>query len=179
MKSVYLPLFQPFVFRSGLQVANRIVMAPMTNWSSDSEGFVTDEEILYYQRRSGQVGMVITACAYVTPNGKGFHGEIAADRDETIPSLRRLAAAIQGKGSRAILQIYHGGRECPIDLVPDGDVVSAGNVPSTQNMSVIPRTLSDQEILSIIGDFGEATRRAIEAGFDGVEIHGANGYLPH
>lgn len=177
MNPTFNPLFQPFTFPSGLQVPNRIVMAPMTNWSSHPDGSVSEEELRYYERRSGQVGMVITACAYVTPNGKGFHGEFAADRDEMIPSLRRLASAIQSQGSKAILQLYHGGRECPAELVPEGDVVSAGNVPNAQNPSVIPRTLTHDEIVSIIRDFGEATRRAIETGYDGVEIHGANGYL--
>ncbi|OWR30563.1 NADH-dependent flavin oxidoreductase [Saccharibacillus sp. O23] len=177
MNPTFNPLFQPFTFPSGLQIPNRIVMAPMTNWSSDPDGSVSEEELRYYERRSGQVGTVITACAYVTPNGKGFHGEFAADRDEMIPSLRRLASAIQSQGSKAILQLYHGGRECPAELVPGGDVVSAGNVPNAQNPSVIPRPLTSAEIVSIIRDFGEATRRAIEAGYDGVEIHGANGYL--
>lgn len=177
MNPTFTPLFQPFTFPNGLQVHNRIVMAPMTNWSSDPDGSASEEELRYYERRSGQVGTVITACAYVTPNGKGFHGELAADRDEVIPNLRRLAAAIQSQGSKAILQLYHGGRECPAELVPESDVVSAGNVPNAQSPSVIPRALTHDEIVSIIRDFGEATRRAIEAGYDGVEIHGANGYL--
>ncbi|WP_079909348.1 NADH-dependent flavin oxidoreductase [Paenibacillus sp. 32352] len=177
MNPIYKPLFQSYTFPSGVQLSNRIVMAPMTNWSSNPDGTVTDEEIQYYERRSGQVGMVITACAYVTPNGKGFHGEFSADSDEMIPSLRRLASAIKDKGSKAVLQIFHGGRECPPELVPQGDVVSAGSVPSSQNPSVTPRALSSEEVASIIKDFGEATRRAIEAGFDGIEIHGANGYL--
>lgn len=177
MNIIYNPLFQPLTFRSGLKVHNRIVMAPMTNWSSHPDGSVSDEELRYYERRSGQVGILITACAYVTPNGKGFHGEIAADRDELIPSLQQLASTIKEKGSKAILQLYHGGRECPAELVPERDVVSAGNVPSVQNPTVVPRALTHTEIVSIIKDFGEATRRAIEAGYDGVEIHGANGYL--
>ncbi|CAM4083909.1 NADH-dependent flavin oxidoreductase [Saccharibacillus endophyticus] len=177
MNPIFNPLFQPFTFRSGLQIPNRIVMAPMTNWSSHPDGSVSEEELRYYERRSGQVGLVITACVYVTPNGKGFHGEFAADRDDMIPSLQRLASAIQGRGTKAILQLYHGGRECPAELVPEGDVVSAGNVPNAQNPSVIPRPLTHTEIVSIVKDFGEATRRAIEAGYDGIEIHGANGYL--
>jgi 2,4-dienoyl-CoA reductase-like NADH-dependent reductase (Old Yellow Enzyme family) len=170
-------LFEPFEFRSGIQLKNRVVMAPMTNWSSNPDGTVTDAELKYYARRAGGVGMVITACTYVTANGKGFHGEFGADHDEMIPSLRRLATTIKEKGSKAVLQIFHGGRECPAELVPNGDVVSAGNVPSSQNPDVTPRPLSDEEIVAIIKDFGEATRRAIEAGYDGVEIHGANGYL--
>lgn len=178
MKPSYIPLFEAFSLKSGIQLKNRVVMAPMTNFSSNEDGTVSDAEIEYYARRSGGVGLVITACIYVSPNGKGFQGEFAGDSDEMIPSLRRLAAAIKGKGAKAVLQIFHGGRECPPGLVPNGDVVSASAVASEQNnKGVVPRALSEAEIESIIRDFGATTRRAIEAGFDGIEIHGANGYL--
>jgi 2,4-dienoyl-CoA reductase-like NADH-dependent reductase (Old Yellow Enzyme family) len=121
--------------------------------------------------------MVITACTFVTPNGKGFPGEFAGDRDEMVPSLKSLATAIKEQGAKAILQIFHGGRECPSELVPNGDVVSASEVVSEQPNRKVPRALIEDEIQSIIKAFGETARRAIEAGFDGVEIHGANGYL--
>lgn len=177
MKELYQPLFESFTFRSGVQVKNRIVMAPMTNFSSNEDGTVTDDELRYYERRSGGVGMVVTACIYVSPGGKGFPGQFAGDSDDMIPSMSRLAASIKEKGAKAVLQIYHGGRECPVALVPGGDVVSASAVASQQNGGVVPRALSEAEIEAIIRDFGQTTRRAIEAGYDGVEIHGANGYL--
>jgi 2,4-dienoyl-CoA reductase-like NADH-dependent reductase (Old Yellow Enzyme family) len=179
MNEKYQPLFESFTYRSGVEVKNRLVMAPMTNFSSNPDGTVTDGEIEYYERRSNGVGMVITACTYATPNGKGFNGEFAADRDEMIPSLKRLASAIQARGAKAVLQIFHGGRECPPDLVPGGETVSASDVAPDREGAVAPRPLTDEEIVAIIRDFGEATRRAIEAGYDGVEIHGANGYLIH
>jgi 2,4-dienoyl-CoA reductase-like NADH-dependent reductase (Old Yellow Enzyme family) len=177
MNTKYKPLFEEITLRSGIQLKNRIIMAPMTNWSSHEDGTVSDAEINYYVRRSSGVGMVVTACTYVTRNGKGFAGEFGGDTDEMIPSLQRLASAIKGQGAKALLQIFHGGRLCPPELVPNGDVVSASDIPSDQNGNVIPRPLTEAEIEAIIRDFGEATRRAIEAGFDGVEIHGANGYL--
>ncbi|MFF2445521.1 NADH-dependent flavin oxidoreductase [Neobacillus sp. NPDC058068] len=176
MNLKYAPLFESFTIGKGIQLKNRIVMAPMTNFSSNSDGTVSDAEVKYYERRSNGVGMVITACTYVTRNGKGFHGEFGGDHDEMIPSLRRLASAIKEKGAKAILQIFHGGRQVPPELV-DGDVVSASAIPSEGEGKPVPRTLSETEIESIIRDFGETTRRAIEAGYDGVEIHGANGYL--
>ena len=179
MNSKYEPLFQPITLPSGIQLDNRVVMAPMTNWSSNQDGTVSDEEVAYYSRRSNGVGMVVTACAYVTLNGKGFQGEFGSDRDDLIPSLRRLASAIKEQGAKAVLQIFHGGRMCPPDLVPNGEIVSASAVPAEQGVvsDQVPRALTETEIQSIIRDFGESTRRAIEAGFDGVEIHGANGYL--
>jgi 2,4-dienoyl-CoA reductase-like NADH-dependent reductase (Old Yellow Enzyme family) len=177
MNQKYEQLFQPLDLRSGQRLKNRIVMAPMTNFSSHPDGTVTDAEVNYYIRRSHGVGMVVTACTYVTPNGKGFEGEFAADRDEMIPSLRKLASAIKEQGAKAVLQIFHGGRQCPPGLVPNGDVVSASAIPGEGEGSVTPRALHDSEVEDIIHAFGETTRRAIQAGYDGVEIHGANGYL--
>lgn len=171
------PLFEPFSFRSGIQIKNRVVLAPMTNFSSHPDGTVSDAEIAYYERRAKGIGMAITACTYVTPNGKGFHGEFAGDRDEMIPSLRRLAKALKNQGTKAVLQIFHGGRECPPELVPGGETVSASAIPSEKEGAPVPRALEETEIDEIIRAFGQTTRRAIEAGYDGVEIHGANGYL--
>jgi 2,4-dienoyl-CoA reductase-like NADH-dependent reductase (Old Yellow Enzyme family) len=177
MNLKYQPLFEPLALRSGVQLKNRIVMAPLTNFSSNADGTVSDAEVDYYIRRAKGVGMVITACTYVTPNGKGFAGEFGADSDDMIPSLRRLATALKDQGTKAVLQIFHGGRMCPPELVPNGETVSASDVAPEQEGAAIPRALTDQEIEEIIHAFGETTRRAIEAGFDGVEIHGANGYL--
>jgi 2,4-dienoyl-CoA reductase-like NADH-dependent reductase (Old Yellow Enzyme family) len=176
MNKKYSPLFESFTFKNGVQLKNRIVMAPMTNFSSNPDGSVTEAEVNYYARRSNGVGMVVTACTYVTANGKGFPGEFGADRDELIPSLRQLATGIKQQGAKAILQIFHGGRQCPPDLV-NGDLVSASAVPAEGEGKPVPRELSSSEVEEIIRAFGETTRRAIEAGYDGVEIHGANGYL--
>jgi len=177
MNPNYQDLFSPFTFENGIELKNRLVMAPMTHYSSNPDGTVTDEELTYYARRSKGVSMVITACTYVTPNGKGFHNEFAGDRDEMIPSLSQLAKAIKDQGAKAILQIFHGGRMCPPDLVPNGDIVSASAVPVEIEGAKTPRALTESEVDEIIDAFGETTRRAIEAGYDGVEIHGANGYL--
>lgn len=177
MNSKYEPLFESLTLRSGIQLKNRIVMAPLTNFSSNADGTVSDAEVEYYIRRAKGVGMVITACTYVTPNGKGFVGEFAADSDEMIPSLRRLATALKEQGTKAVLQIFHGGRMCPPELVPNGETVSASDIAPEQAGATVPRALTDKEIEELIHAFGETTRRSIEAGFDGVEIHGANGYL--
>lgn len=177
MNEKYKPLFDSFTFQNGINLKNRLIMAPMTNFSSNEDGTVTDAEVKYYARRSKGVSMVVTACTYVTSNGKGFQGEFGADTDEMIPSLRKLASAIKAESAKAVLQIFHGGRECPPELVPNGDIVSASNVQSERNSAKAPRALTEAEVNEIIAAFGETTRRAIEAGFDGVEIHGANGYL--
>jgi 2,4-dienoyl-CoA reductase-like NADH-dependent reductase (Old Yellow Enzyme family) len=182
MNEKFKPLFEPFTFSNGITVDNRLVMAPMTNFASNNEdGTVTNEEIEYYKRRINGLGMVITAVAYVTPGGKGFHGQIGADNDSQIPGLKRLATTIKSNGAKAVLQIFHVGKLCSTELIPNGDLVSASAVaPEAQDNTAekpVPRALENAEIENIIKDFGEATRRAIKAGFDGVEIHGANGYL--
>lgn len=175
MNSKYQPFFQDFSFSDKLMLKNRIVMAPMTNFSSNEDGTVSKAELDYYRVRSKGVSMVITACTYVTANGKGFPGEFAGHADDMIESLALLASAIKEEGAKAVLQIFHGGRSCPPELVPNGELVSASNV--AQDPLPAPRPLTEEEIGEIIKAFGLTTKRAIEAGFDGVEIHGANGYL--
>lgn len=176
----YSPLLDPFQFKNGVSLKNRLVMAPMTNFSSNEEGEVTQSELNYYIRRSKGVGMVVTACVYVSRGGKGFPGQFGSDDDKLIPSLKQLADAIKNEGAKAVIQIYHGGSQSRSELLLDGQPVSASNVPPTLmngSYGPVPRPLAHEEIEGIIADFGATTRRAIEAGFDGVEIHGANGYL--
>jgi 2,4-dienoyl-CoA reductase-like NADH-dependent reductase (Old Yellow Enzyme family) len=162
---------------SGVVAQNRIVMAPMTTFSGNPDGTVSDQELAYYKRRAKGIGTLVTACAYVTPEGKGFFGQIGAHTDEMIPSLTKLAATIKSEGALAILQIYHGGRMSPPSEVPNGEVLSASNVPAEREGAPIPRSMTHEEVLATIDAYAQATRRAIVAGFDGVEIHGANTYL--
>ena len=168
-------MLTPFTFNNGVKLRNRYVMAPMTTYSANADDTVSDEEIAYYKERSHGVGAVITACTYVIANGKGFRGQIAGHTDAYIASLAKIAAAIHEGGAKAILQIYHGGRQAVRELVPNGDIVSASETLAADGG--IARALTIDEIHDIIQAFGETTRRAIEAGFDGVEIHGANTYL--
>ena len=124
---------------------------------------------------------MITGCTHVSPNGVGFTGEFGSDSDRFTPGLRRLASTAKSGGAMAILQIFHAGNRAPPELIPGGDIVSASNglgEPSPFAPCDIPaRALTEPEILAIIADFGAATRRAIEAGFDGVELHGAHDFL--
>lgn len=178
MNNKYAALFEPYKLPNGIEIRNRIMMAPMTNYSSNADGSIKADEVAYYARRSKGIGAVITAVANISPGGKGFPGEIGCDRDDLIPSLKELAVAIKGEGAKAILQIFHAGRLAPRDLVPEGDVVAPSNIPAERGGTpIVPRELTITEIEAIIESFAQATRRAIEAGFDGVEIHGANGYL--
>jgi 2,4-dienoyl-CoA reductase-like NADH-dependent reductase (Old Yellow Enzyme family) len=178
MDAKYNPFFEPLTFPSGISLKHRIIMAPMTTQSADPHDNVSDAELQWYARRAKEVSMVVTACTYVIPNGKGFPREFGAESDERMPSLRRLAATIKEQGAKAVLQIFHGGRLCPPEQVPDGDVVAPSDIPIPgPEQPQTPRALREDEIETIVKAFGETTRRAIEAGFDGVEIHGANRYL--
>lgn len=177
MNPKYSPMFEQVSLPSGITLKNRIVLAPMTHMSSNPDGTVSDAELAYYARRTGGAGMSVTAVTHVTPNGIGFPAQFGSYDDSFIPGLKRLADTMKQQGSKAVLQIFHAGRLTPEQAVPAGQVAAPSAVASERPGSPVPRELSDDEITSIIKDFGEATRRAIEAGFDGVEIHGANGYL--
>ncbi|CAM3846697.1 NADH-dependent flavin oxidoreductase [Alkalicoccus chagannorensis] len=168
---------KPYTLPGGAELRNRIMLAPMTNFSSGEDGRTTEAEREYYRVRSTGVGAVITACANVTPGGQGFPGEIGVDRDDLVDSLGQLADTIHGEGAKAILQIFHGGRMAPPELLPEKESVSASAVPAVREGAAVPRELTGAEIKDIIKAFGDATRRAIRAGYDGVEIHGANTYL--
>ncbi|AIQ46484.1 NADH:flavin oxidoreductase [Paenibacillus sp. FSL R7-0273] len=180
MNAKYTKLLETLTLNNGITLRNRVVMSPMTTWASNDDYTISDEEVKYYQKRVKGVGLVITGCTHVQPNGIGFTHEFAAYDDTFIPSLRKLAAAAKSGGAPAVLQIFHAGNKALPMLTPNGDVVSSSAVETEATAfapSVTPRALSHDEILEVIHAFGETTRRAIEAGFDGVEIHGAHGFL--
>jgi len=177
----YNNLFVPLSLGNGISLKNRIVMSPMTTWASNDDFTISDEEVDYYKKRVNGVGLVITGCTHVTANGIGFTHEFAGYDDTFLPSLKKLAAAAKSGGAPAILQMFHAGNKAIPGLIPNGEVVSASAVPSGPivlfEKENLPKELSENEILAIIKAFGETTKRAIEAGFDGVEIHGAHGFL--
>ncbi|EMB3657815.1 TPA: NADH-dependent flavin oxidoreductase [Escherichia coli] len=174
-------LFSPFMLTEKIKLRNRIVMAPMTTWSANPDGTISEQELEFYKRRSQNVGLVITGCTYVTPSGIGFTHEFAAYDDRFINSLEKLAAAAKSGGAPAILQIFHAGNKAIPELVPNNDVISASasSVKSGDFMKrvVQSREMTENEIQETIRAFGDVTKRAIKAGFDGIELHGAHGFL--
>ncbi|ELY8834292.1 NADH-dependent flavin oxidoreductase [Escherichia coli] len=174
-------LFSPFMLTEKIKLRNRIVMAPMTTWSANPDGTISEQELEFYKRRSQNVGLVITGCTYVTPSGIGFTHEFAAYDDRFINSLEKLAAAAKSGGAPAILQIFHAGNKAIPELVPNNDVISASasSVKSGDFMKrvVQSREMTENEIQETIRAFGDITKRAIKAGFDGVELHGVHGFL--
>ncbi|EEY6313268.1 NADH-dependent flavin oxidoreductase [Escherichia coli] len=174
-------LFSPFMLTEKIKLRNRIVMAPMTTWSANPDGTISEQELEFYKRRSQNVGLVITGCTYVTPSGIGFTHEFAAYDDRFINSLEKLAAAAKSGGAPAILQIFHAGNKAIPELVPNNDVISASasSVKSGDFMKrvVQSREMTENEIQETIRAFGDVTKRAIKAGFDGIELHGAHRFL--
>lgn len=168
----------PFTFKNGVTLKNRMVMAPTTTMSSFYNGHVTNDEIDFYGARAGGVGMIVGEVANVIASGKGFEGELSIADDSDIPGLTKLADAMKANGTKAVLQIFHAGRKSNDSILRGNQPVSASAVKAVFPAdSQEPRALTADEIDEIIVAFGAATRRAIAAGFDGIELHGANTYL--
>jgi 2,4-dienoyl-CoA reductase-like NADH-dependent reductase (Old Yellow Enzyme family) len=149
----------------------------MTTYSSQNDGTISSDELPYLERRAkGGIGLIMTAACYVHPSGHAFRGQWGCDDDDKLASLESAANAIHRGGSKAILQIHHGGRQCPPDLA-GGECISASNIPYPREGAATPRAMTEAEIERTIQDFADAAVRAEKAGFDGVEIHGANTYL--
>lgn len=166
-----------FTFPRGLELKNRLMMAPMTTKMSFADGVITTDELNYYRLRSGEVGAVITAAANVQADGKGWDGELGVYDDQFIPGLAKLASAIKKNGTKAILQIFHAGRMTSSAVLGGTQIVAPSAVPAERPNAEMPRKMTSDEILQLIENFKLATERAMKAGFDGVELHGANTYI--
>ena len=182
MNNKYEPLFKSLTLPNGVEVRNRFVLAPLTHTSSNDDGTISDIELPYIEKRSKDVGIAINAASNVNDVGKAFPGQPSIAHDSDIEGLKELAQVMKKNGAKAIVQIHHGGAQALPELTPDGDVVAPSAISLKsfgQQEEHDAREMTAEEIEQTIRDFGEATRRAIEAGFDGVEIHGANHYLIH
>ncbi|WP_337010670.1 flavocytochrome c [Pantoea sp. AS142] len=176
MKSLT-PILNPLTLPNGAVLKNRLVMAPMTTCTGFYDGTVTSELVEYYRARAGSIGTVIVECCFIDNRGPAFPGAIAIDSDNKIPGLKRIADAIKSEGSTAILQIYHGGRMVEPELIGGKTPVAPSAIAAPREGATKPLALSAEEVETMITKFGDAVNRAIKAGFDGVEIHGANTYL--
>jgi len=179
------PLFTP-VRIGRLTLPNRLVMAPMTRSRNGDDGVPGDLAITYYSQRAG-AGLIITECAYVSPMGRGYVRTPGIATDAQVAAWKLVTDAVHARGGLIFMQLWHTGRISHPSLLPEGAVPVApsaikpagqGWTPNGLQDFVTPRALRTDEIAAIIADFRMATRRALEAGFDGVELHAASGYLP-
>lgn len=165
-------LFEPLAFARGPALQNRFALAPLTNLQSHDDGTLSEDEFRWLTLRAqGGFGLVSTCAAHVQAQGRGFRGQLGVFADLHLPGLARLAAAIKEAGSVAVVQLHHAGRRSPRELI-EGPPVAPSEDAETG-----ARALSLGEVERLAEDFIAAALRAERAGFDGVELHGAHGYV--
>ena len=165
-------LFQSYTFNNGVTVKNRLVVAPLTHLASDDNGHITADERRFLNKRFEGFGLFIAAATLVADGGKAFYGQPEAIGEEDLPSLREVAEIAHQQGAKALLQIHHGGWQAIPELNPNGEIFAPSAHAATG-----AKALTDAQIRSIIAGYANAAELALQAGFDGVEIHGANNYL--
>ena len=182
-------IFEPAVVGS-LQLKNRLAMAPMTR-ARNANGIPGDHNALYYNQRSG-AGLIITEGTAISPTSMGVLHIPGLYTHEQVEGWKKVTEAVHREGSNIFVQLWHVGRVSHTSNQPGGQVpVSSSDLQATQSFAwgydasgkesfvpcSKPRALTTAEVRQVIQDFANAARNAIEAGFDGVELHGANGYL--
>jgi N-ethylmaleimide reductase len=178
-------LFDPVVL-GPYTLSNRIVMAPLTRSRADDEGVPGELQATYYAQRAS-AGLIISEATNISPQGKGYIRTPGIWSNEQVEGWKLTTKAVHDKGGRIYLQLWHVGRVSHPDLQPGGALPVAPSAVRAENQQaytyegfkplVTPRALETAEISGIVADYAHAAKRAKEAGFDGVEIHAANGYL--
>ncbi len=176
MNKKFESLFESVQLGNGVETKNRFAMAPMLVYGSNDDDTVGKEDIDYFSIRNNTGGLIITGAAATSRDGHGMLNQLTAFDDNNIKGLKKLADVIKEKGNLAILQLHNGGRESRGTYKRKG-VVYAPSKIEFPFLDYVPEELTKDQIDEFIKDYGQATRRAIEAGFDGVEIHGANHYM--
>lgn len=171
--------YSPFEFpKTGKKAPNRIALAPMTNSQSNDDGSLSDDEYNWLIRRAKEgFGIIITCAAHVSLDGQGWKGELGIFEDNLLPGLTKLASGIKEHGSLGIVQVYHGGARSPESITGKQPWSAQAHEYKAVDKTVAVREGSESEIEKTIAHFVEAAKRAEKAGFDGVELHGAHGYL--
>ncbi|WP_308111854.1 NADH-dependent flavin oxidoreductase [Neisseria subflava] len=172
MNPKYATLFQTYTLNNGVTIKNRLVVAPMTHFGSQADGLISDQERTFLNNRAGDMGMFITAATLVQKDGKAFHGQPEATGEHCLDSLKETAQILQQQGAKAILQIHHGGSKAMDDLLDGLDKISASASEAEH-----AREATAKEVEALIASYAQAADLALRAGFNGVEIHGANTYL--
>lgn len=178
------PIFQPYQL-GAIPLANRIVMAPLTR-NRASAGLVPGPHAAEYYAQRASAGLIITEATQISPQAQGYQDTPGLYTPEQIAGWRVVTDAVHARGGRIFVQLWHVGRVSHVDLQPGGAAPVAPSAIRAETKTFVnnaftdtsmPRALTPEEIPGIIDDFRQAAGNAIAAGFDGVEIHGANGYL--
>lgn len=177
-------LFQPYNL-GPIMLANHIVMAPLTR-NRAGTGLVPSELAAMYYAQRATAGLLITEATQISAQAQGYQDTPGIYTQAQIDGWRKVTDAVHAKGGRIFVQLWHVGRISHVDLQPGGAAPVAPSAIRAETKTFVnngfadvsePRALELQEIPGIIDDFRKASANAIAAGFDGVEIHGANGYL--
>ena len=164
--------FSPLTFVRGPPMKNRFMLAPLTNTQSHEDGRVSDAEFHWLTMRAkGGFGLTMTCASHIQAQGKGFPGQLGCWSDDHLPGLTRLATTIKSHGSVAVLQLHHAGMRSPPDLIG-----TQPHCPS-DDAETGARGITLLEVEKLREDFITAAIRCEKAGFDGVEVHGAHGYI--
>jgi 2,4-dienoyl-CoA reductase-like NADH-dependent reductase (Old Yellow Enzyme family) len=171
------PLLTPITFRSGAKAKNRIWLAPLTNLQSNEDGTLSDDELNWLLRRAeGGFGVIETCAAFVAQDGKSWPGQLGVNSQDSLEGLYRLATLLREKGSLSMVQLFHGGVRSP-SAVSGSRPWSASEWKEEKPGFEVPREATLDDIKGAISNFRDAAVYAFRAGFDGVELHGAHGYL--
>ena len=170
--SLVTDLFAPLAFARGPGMKNRFMLAPLTNCQSHDDGCLSDDEFRWLTLRAeGGFGLTMTCASHVQARGQGFPGQLGVYSERHVEGLTRLAAAIKARDSVAMMQLHHAGMRAPAGLIGETPVCPSDNAETGA------RALALDEVKTLVDDFVTAAVRAERAGFDGVEIHGAHGYV--
>jgi len=162
----------PLQFACGATMKNRFMLAPMTNQQSHEDGTLSKEELHWLTMRAkGQFSLVMTCAAHVQEIGKGFSGQLGIFSDVHIEGHQQLVANIKQYGSLAVIQLHHAGMRSPENIIQQVPVCPSKNEKHGA------RALSLEEVIQLKDDFIQAAIRAKKCGYDGVEVHGAHGYI--
>ncbi|CUI09185.1 oxidoreductase [Janthinobacterium sp. CG23_2] len=179
-------LFTPLDLGS-LTLPNRVVMAPMTRSRADGDSGVPSAATITYYEQRADAGLLITEGTWPAPMGKGYVRTPGIHTEEQIAAWRKVTDAVHRKGGRIFMQLMHCGRISHPTLLPDGAapvapsaIKAAGTVYTDAGPLELaqPRALTTSEVGQVVDEYRAATRNALAAGFDGVELHAASGYLP-
>lgn len=163
-----------------VKLPNRLVLPPMATAKSQDNGEVTEALCEYYREKStgGYIGLIITEHSFVSPEGRASSGQLSIAKDEDILGLKKLVKTIHHSGTKVFAQLAHAGglaKQPLTGLEPKGP--SSIVLPKAARSTAIPQEMTYEEIQKVITDFASAALRAKKAGFDGVELHSAHGYL--
>jgi len=166
------PLFQPMTFLHGPAMKNRLMLAPLTNLQSHVDGTLSEDEYRWLTLRAkGGFGLTMTCAAHVQRVGQGFPGQLGIWSDDHLEGLTRLAVGIRAHDSLAVVQLHHAGMRSPKEIIGQEPVCPSDNA----EFGAV--ALSPDAVEALRDDFIAGAVRARKAGFDGIEIHGAHGYV--